>query len=76
MKYGADIPEIRTAYRRLVKECHPDRFTDPVQQKEAQEKLIQLNLAYEEALKQSERKTIGFNQLPLQEAKHFAKRLL
>lgn len=76
LKYGADAQEVRAAYRRLVKECHPDRFTDPEEQKTAQEKMIRLNLAYEEALKQCGTRTLGFNQLPQEEAKHFASRLM
>ena len=42
---------MRAAYRRLVKACHPDQFQDPQRQKAAQEQLLQLNLAYEAALK-------------------------
>jgi hypothetical protein len=49
-----DLPEtatgenIRTAYRELVKVWHPDRFAhDPKLQHRAQEKLKQINFAYE-----------------------------
>lgn len=42
---------MRAAYRKLVKTCHPDKFQDPEERKRAQEKMISLNLAYEEALK-------------------------
>lgn len=45
----ADAEEVRAAYRRLVKQCHPDMFQDPAQRKAAQQKMIALNLAYEEA---------------------------
>ena len=48
---GADAAEVRAAYRRKVKECHPDQFTDAQRQKQAQDELIRLNLAYEQALK-------------------------
>ena len=48
---GADAAEVRAAYRRKVKECHPDQFTDVQRQKQAQDELIRLNLAYEQALK-------------------------
>ena len=48
---GANVEDVRSAYRRLVKTCHPDKFQDADRQKAAQEKMIELNLAYEEALK-------------------------
>ncbi len=41
---------IRQAYHALAKACHPDLFTDEAEQAAAQEKMIQLNLAYREAL--------------------------
>ena len=70
----ADEHQIREAYHRHVKICHPDRFTDCLQQKKAQDQLIRLNLAYEEALKASRRKT-GSLLIPLEEAKRFAQKL-
>lgn len=76
LKNGATAQDVRAAYRRLVKACHPDQFQDAEQQKAAQEKLIRLNLAYEEALKMVERRTVGFNLIPMEEAKHFAQRLI
>ncbi|MEG0902186.1 MAG: J domain-containing protein, partial [Clostridia bacterium] len=48
---SADAQAVRAAYRQKVKACHPDQFTEPEKQRLAQEQLIQLNLAYEEALK-------------------------
>ena len=47
----ADPDEIRAAYRALVKQCHPDMIQDPQQKAEAQERMVRLNLAYEEALR-------------------------
>ena len=45
---GATQEEVKRSYRELVKVWHPDRFTgDPKLQKKAQEKLKQINLAYE-----------------------------
>ena len=41
--------EIKRAHRRLVKQWHPDLYTDPAKQKEAQQKLIQINKAYQYA---------------------------
>jgi hypothetical protein len=44
---GASKKELRTAYLRLVKECHPDRFAlNPEAQSVAQEKLKAVNEAY------------------------------
>lgn len=45
-------------------------------QKAAQEKLIRLNLAYEEALKIASQHRVGFNLISQEEAKHFAQRLI
>lgn len=47
----ADADQVRTAYRQLVKTCHPDKFLDADERAAAQEKMIALNLAYEEALR-------------------------
>jgi hypothetical protein len=45
---GASQADIKQAYRNLAKVWHPDRFAgDPILQKQAQEKLIQINDAYE-----------------------------
>ena len=43
--------QVQTAYRCRVKRCHPDQFQDKDEQDRAQEELIQLNLAYEEAMR-------------------------
>ena len=51
LKGWADPEEIRNAYRTLVKRCHPDMIQDPVLKQEAQERMVRLNLAYEEALR-------------------------
>ena len=53
LKGWADQDEIRTAYRTLVKQCHPDMIQDPQQKEEAQERMVALNLAYEEALRRA-----------------------
>jgi len=76
VKPGSSAEEVRTAYRRMVKSCHPDQFQDADEQKAAQEKLIRLNLAYEAALKLASRRTVGFNLISQEEAKHFAQRLV
>ena len=74
LKAGANAEAVRAAYRQLVKRCHPDQFQDAAQQKAAQEKLIQLNLAYEAALKLAGQQHVGFNLISQEEAKHFAQR--
>ena len=51
LKGWADQEEIRSAYRTLVKQCHPDMVKDPAQKEEAQQRMVALNLAYEEALR-------------------------
>ena len=43
--------EIRSAYRMLVKQCHPDMIQDPSEKEAAQRRMVALNLAYEEALR-------------------------
>ena len=72
----ADQQQVRQAYRTRVKACHPDQFVDMEQQKKAQEELIRLNLAYEEALRLAAEKQVGFHMVPVEEAKRFAKTLL
>ena len=76
LKPDANAQEVRAAYRHMVKSCHPDQFQDSERQKVAQEQLIELNLAYEAALKQASQQTVGFNLISQEEAKHFAQRLI
>ncbi len=73
---NADAQAVRLAYRQKVKACHPDQYQEDAQQKKAQEMLIQLNLAYEGALKVASRHRVGFNVISQEEAKHFALRLI
>ncbi len=45
---GVSLEELKRAYRRLVKAWHPDRFThDPRLQQRAENKLKEINVAYE-----------------------------
>ena len=70
--------QVRQAYHTKVKACHPDQFPDGQTQQKAQEQLIQLNLAYEEAL----RLTMGHpsgapvNVLSAEETKRLAVKLM
>lgn len=74
----ANAEEVRTAYRALVKQCHPDMFTDPEQRKAAQQKMITLNLAYEEAYHlASSRKVYTYSHaLPQDDAVSLAAKML
>jgi len=48
VKSGASLEEVKRAYRDLVRVWHPDRFShDPRLQEKAQEKLKEINDAYE-----------------------------
>jgi hypothetical protein len=48
LKPAASLDEIKKAYRDLVKVWHPDRFDhDPALQQKAQEKLKEINAAYD-----------------------------
>ena len=51
IKPTASSEEVRHAYHLMAKKYHPDRFQDPEQQKAAQEKMTELNKAYQEALR-------------------------
>ena len=51
LKGWAAPEEIRSAYRALVKQCHPDMIRDPIEKEAAQNRMVALNLAYEEALR-------------------------
>ena len=51
LKGWANPDEIRVAYRTLVKQCHPDMIRDPAEKQAAQDRMVALNLAYEEALR-------------------------
>lgn len=43
----ASIFEIKNAYKKLVREWHPDRYGDPVKKKEAEMKMKKINQAYD-----------------------------
>lgn len=76
---SATAEDVRNAYRTLVKTCHPDRFPDAAERAAAQEKMIALNLAYEEALKlTAARRTVdSYNkELPQDEALLLAAKML
>ncbi len=73
----AEPDEIRSAYRALVKQCHPDMVQDPVKKTEAQERMIRLNLAYEEALRLTSARPPAFmREITTEEAVALAERML
>ena len=43
---GASQGQVKQAYRQLVKIWHPDRFSDPQQKQEAEAKIKDINVAY------------------------------
>ena len=51
LKGWAGPDEIRSAYRALARQCHPDMIQDPAEKEAAQTRMVALNLAYEEALR-------------------------
>ena len=73
----ADIETIKASYHRLVKRWHPDQFTDSTEQEIAQTHLVQLNIAYQEALKAAGRRRQPHvtPDLPLHDAKALSRRL-
>jgi curved DNA-binding protein CbpA len=46
LKPGASQGQVKQAYRKLVKIWHPDRFADPQQKQQAEEKIKEINVAY------------------------------
>ena len=70
----ANEDEIRAAYHARVKRCHPDRVQDASEQVKAQDALVQLNLAYAEAIRQASFRTT--NAVGIHDAKRMARRLL
>ena len=51
IKEGASEEEIRAAYRELVKKYHPDKYQDNPLGELAQEKLQQVNEAYDQIMR-------------------------
>ena len=72
----SDAQAVRAAYRRLVKVCHPDAVQGEVQKARAQDRMIALNLAYEEALKLACRPTVQVTRASLAETLRLTERLL
>ncbi len=52
-----DEKELKIVYRKLAKKYHPDNFKDDEERKKAEDKLKQINIAYETLLNNKERNT-------------------
>ena len=76
LSMDADQAQVHAAYRSSVKRCHPDQFQEKEQQERAQEQLIRLNLAYEEAMRITSQRQVGFNAVPVEDAKRMAVKLM
>ncbi len=48
---NASDEDIKKAYRKLARENHPDKFTDPAERDRASERMKEINAAYEEIQK-------------------------
>ena len=48
---SASAEEIREAYMKLVKKYHPDRYQDSDLKKQAEDKMKQINAAYDQLTK-------------------------
>ena len=58
---NANDDEIKKAYRTLVKKYHPDRYQNSPLAKEANEKMKEINLAYDTVMKERHGKTTYIN---------------
>ena len=65
---NAPEEEIRQAYHRLAKTCHPDLYTEAEDQQRAQEKMVRLNLAYREAMSKAADKNATYVVIPREKA--------
>jgi tetratricopeptide (TPR) repeat protein len=72
----SDTRTVRDAYHKLVKLCHPDIVQDEAQKERAQERMIALNLAYEEALRLACRPQVRIASVTLEDSLRLANRLL
>ena len=48
--YRADEKEIKNAYKKMVKKNHPDRFQDPKEIERANEKMTEINAAFDQIM--------------------------
>jgi len=76
LSLDADQAQVHAAYRSHVKRCHPDQFQEKEQQEQAQEQLIRLNLAYEEALRIAGQRQLGYHTVSAADAERMAAKLM
>jgi len=76
LRWDADADQVRAAYRSRAKTCHPDQFQDKASQDAAQEQMIRLNLAYEEAMRVAANRKIGYSTVALDDAKTMTRKLM
>lgn len=50
ISHDSNWPQVRKAYKQLIQKWHPDRIDDPVKKASAEDRLKELNLAYEQLL--------------------------
>jgi molecular chaperone DnaJ len=62
IREGASEDEIKRAYRELVKKYHPDQYTDNPLSKLAEEKLSEINEAYDYIMKNRSSSSRGYSQ--------------
>ena len=72
----SDTRVVRDAYHKLVKLCHPDIVQGEAQKEQAQERMIALNLAYEEALRFACKPQVHIMPVTLDDTLRLASRLL
>jgi len=61
VREGASIEEIKRAYKELVRKYHPDQYRDNPLSELAEEKLKEINQAYDYLMKQYEQNNKGYN---------------
>lgn len=74
---SSSVDEIRRAYRTLAMKWHPDHFQDPEEQRTAQEKMMELNQAYEQCMRLKTASGAPYNQsLTCEDAIRLARKML
>ena len=61
VREGASVDEIKRAYKELVRKYHPDQYRNNPLSELAEEKLKEINQAYDYLMKQHEQKNTGYS---------------